>query len=66
MTADPAFADDPAHVVLPKGARPFSSDELQPRNTFRHAFTVPGTYQYICIPHEQMGMIGEVVVKPAR
>ena len=30
--------------------------------TFRHTFTVPGTYRYFCIPHEQMGMIAEVEV----
>ncbi|MDJ0638887.1 MAG: plastocyanin/azurin family copper-binding protein [Paracoccaceae bacterium] len=30
--------------------------------TFRHTFTVAGTYQYHCLPHLLMGMTGEVVV----
>jgi len=30
---------------------------------FSHAFEVPGTYDYVCIPHEQGGMVGRVVVE---
>jgi len=35
------------------------------RETFEHTFEVPGTYSYLCIPHERGGMVGEVVVNEA-
>jgi len=28
-----------------------------------HTFEVPGEYEYVCIPHEQSGMVGTVVVE---
>ncbi|WP_435128665.1 plastocyanin/azurin family copper-binding protein [Halobaculum sp. D14] len=31
--------------------------------TYSHTFEVAGTYQYFCIPHEQAGMQGVVVVE---
>lgn len=31
--------------------------------TFEHTFEVPGRYDYVCIPHEQGGMVGAVVVE---
>lgn len=64
VTADPSKAADPQHVQLPAGAEPFDSGNLSPGQTFRHTFTVPGTYRYVCLPHEKMGMVGEVIVKP--
>jgi len=33
--------------------------------TYEHTFEVPGTYQYVCIPHESSGMVGTVVVGEA-
>ncbi|MCL9817651.1 cupredoxin domain-containing protein [Natronocalculus amylovorans] len=30
---------------------------------FAHTFAVPGNYGYVCIPHEQGGMIGTIVVE---
>jgi plastocyanin len=36
-----------------------------PGNTrFRITFTEPGTYKYICALHDNLGMIGEVIVQP--
>jgi len=35
---------------------------LGPRETFSHTFEVPGSYQYVCIPHERAGMVGEILV----
>ncbi len=35
----------------------FSSNE-----TYEHTFTVPGTYEYFCIPHEKTGMVGTIEV----
>lgn len=62
-TFDPAHAQDPKDVVLPKGAKPFDSGFMAPNAKYSHTFTVPGTYKYVCIPHEKDGMKGEVIVK---
>lgn len=32
-------------------------------DSYRHTFEVPGEYRYVCIPHEQAGMVGTVVVE---
>lgn len=29
---------------------------------YKHTFTIPGTYQYFCIPHEANGMLGTIEV----
>jgi plastocyanin len=31
--------------------------------TYAHTFDVPGSYAYVCIPHEQAGMVGTVLVE---
>ncbi|WP_435348981.1 plastocyanin/azurin family copper-binding protein [Haloarchaeobius sp. HRN-SO-5] len=30
--------------------------------SFEHTFEVPGTFNYVCIPHERGGMTGKIVV----
>lgn len=65
VTADPELAADPAHVILPAGARPFDSGDMVPGAAFVHVFERAGTYQYVCLPHERARMIGVVVVEPA-
>lgn len=35
---------------------------VKPGETFEHTFEVPGEHHYFCIPHEQGGMTGVVVV----
>lgn len=35
---------------------------LEPGDGYEHTFTVPGTYRYVCIPHEPAGMIGVIEV----
>jgi plastocyanin len=62
-SSDPSTAVNPAEVSNPPGAKPFDSGFLQPGQTFTYTFTVPGTYKYICAPHETSGMLGEVTVK---
>jgi len=47
---------------VPAGAESFDSGFLMPGGKFEHKFTVPGTYHYMCIPHANSGMTGEVVV----
>ncbi|MDZ7729993.1 MAG: plastocyanin/azurin family copper-binding protein [Natrialbaceae archaeon] len=36
---------------------------IDPGETFEHTFTVPGEHRYVCIPHEQGGMDGVIVVE---
>lgn len=44
-------------------AREHMSDGLlEAGDTFSHTFRVPGTYEYVCIPHETGGMTGTVRV----
>lgn len=44
----------------------WQSDEggiLYGGETFEHTFEVPGTYGYVCLPHERDNMTGTVVVE---
>ncbi|MFC6825988.1 cupredoxin domain-containing protein [Halopelagius fulvigenes] len=36
---------------------------IESGSSYSHTFEVPGTYEYVCIPHEQSGMVGTVVVE---
>jgi plastocyanin len=65
-TADPSRAKDPRDVALPAGAPAFHSGDVAPGGSWRHVFTVPGTYRYFCVPHETRGMVATVEVLPAR
>jgi len=65
VTADPAKAKNKDDCNLPADAKPFDSGMISPGKTYSQTFTVPGTYKYFCIPHETMGMTGQVIVKPA-
>lgn len=47
---------------IPKAARPWDSDYLLPDESFEVTLTVPGVYDYYCLPHEMAGMTGRVVV----
>jgi plastocyanin len=49
-------------VAYPSGAEPFDSGPMRLGQTYSYTFMVPGTYKYICIPHEIGGMTGEVIV----
>ena len=61
VTDDPDALDQPGRVQLPKGAKPFNSGTLTPGSHWKHRFTVPGVYQYACIPHSSM--TGRIVVR---
>lgn len=63
-TGDPAKVADASHVELPPGAAPWESGLLQGSGAFTHQFTVPGTYRYTCIPHENVQMFGTIKVVP--
>ena len=64
VTADSSLAANPGNVSLPRGAAAFS-ERLVRGQTFRKTFTVPGVYEYVCLPHEGAGMLGKIVVEPA-
>lgn len=63
VTADKSLAANSANVILPAGAQPFNSGEIDPGQVWTYTFTVPGTYRYVCLPHEKQGMIGTVIVE---
>jgi plastocyanin len=56
----PANRDHPLRI--PADAEPWNSDYLLPGETFAVTLTVPGIYDYFCIPHEMAGMVGRIVV----
>jgi plastocyanin len=62
-TFDPAKAVNKDDCSLPAGVAPFDSGLLQPGQTWSHTFTVAGTYKYFCVPHEALGMKGQVIVQ---
>ena len=62
VTTDPDVAVDPSHVSMPEGVAPFDSHLIPIGKSFRHQFTVAGLYRYVCPPHENDGMLGEVTV----
>ncbi|RRJ30577.1 plastocyanin [Halocatena pleomorpha] len=60
---------DGSDVMIPDGATPFASFEgdntyeLIPKGeTYSHTFETAGTYTYVCVPHINVGMIGNVTV----
>ncbi|HVA83334.1 MAG TPA: plastocyanin/azurin family copper-binding protein [Candidatus Binataceae bacterium] len=63
VTTNPTVAQDPKDVSLPTGAKPFDSGFMPPGAKWSYTFTVPGTYKYLCLPHEKDHMVGVVVVK---
>lgn len=63
VTADPEKAADMANVALPEGAEPFDSGRIAASGTFRQTFTEPGEYRYVCLVHEDNGMLGTVIVE---
>lgn len=64
VTADPAKAQNKAHVKLPAGAEPWDSGILTGGQSWSRRFDVPGEYAYFCIPHEANGMVATLTVTP--
>ncbi len=63
VTTDPQKVADKANVRMPAGAKPFDSGYMKPGDTYKHTFTVRGTYRYVCVTHEVQRMLGEIIVK---
>jgi plastocyanin len=48
---------------IPESAEPWDSGTLTGDGaTYEHTFDVEGTYDYFCIPHKTLGMVGRIVV----
>jgi len=47
---------------MPRAAPAWDSGYLLPGDSFTVVFTVPGIYDYYCLPHEMAGMVGRIVV----
>jgi plastocyanin len=62
VTCDPKKAMKKTDVILPSGAEPFDSGLIMGGKSYQYTFTVVGKYQYVCTPHEAMGMIATVTV----
>ena len=62
VTDEPSLAASAQDAALPAGAETFNSGLIAPGKDFSHTFKVSGTYRYFCIPHEEAGMVGTVVV----
>lgn len=55
--------DDGRPLRIPATAMPWDSGILfEPGATFEVRLTVPGVYDYCCVPHEAAGMVGRLVV----
>jgi plastocyanin len=54
--------NDDHPLRIPAGAEPWNSDYLLPHQSFSIVLSVPGVYDYFCIPHEMAGMVGRIVV----
>jgi plastocyanin len=63
VTADKSKAADPSLVSIPAGTREWDSGFVNEGQSSSRTFQKPGTYRYICIPHEGAGMVGTVVVR---
>lgn len=63
VTADATMPRDPSLVEVPEGVEPFHSGNITNGQSWSMTFTVPGRYRYVCLPHELVGMVGEVIVE---
>jgi plastocyanin len=56
-------ANDFHSLRIPEAAEPWNSDYLvNPGDHFAVTLTVPGIYDYFCLPHEIAGMVGRIIV----
>jgi plastocyanin len=62
VTNNPTNAINKADTSSPAGTKPFDSGFMAPGAKYSFTFTVPGTYKYICLPHQKDAMIGTIIV----
>ena len=46
---------------IPEGAESWDSGTISGSDSFEYTFETEGTYDYYCIPHKTLGMVGRVV-----
>ncbi|CAG0960520.1 MAG: plastocyanin/azurin family copper-binding protein [Candidatus Methanoperedens sp.] len=63
LSINPAAAA-PAGGSVYNGTDFFNSGVLSPGQNYTLTFTKPGTYDYLCLLHDEMGMKGKVIVLP--
>ena len=55
--------DNSEPLRIPEGASAWNSKVLSEQGaTFEHTFETEGVFDYLCLPHEGLGMIGSVIV----
>jgi plastocyanin len=55
--------DNDRPLRIPEGAEPWASPIFtEPGASFEVTLTEEGVYDYFCLPHEMMGMVGRIVV----
>jgi plastocyanin len=47
---------------MPEDAQPWASDYMLPGQSFEVTLTKEGVYDYFCVPHELVGMVGRIIV----
>jgi plastocyanin len=62
VTTDPDSVQNARDVSLPPNVKPFDSGFIPPGGSWSYTFTVPGHYEYTCVPHEKDKMIGVITV----
>jgi plastocyanin len=60
-TDEASLAAKASDAALPSGATGWNHT-LAPGTSFTLKFTVAGLYKYFCIPHETLGMLGQITV----
>jgi plastocyanin len=65
VSDDKSVAANPNDASVPAGATAFNSGDIPAGQVYSATFTVPGTYKYFCIHHEDYAMLGTVIVDPA-
>ena len=53
----------PAQASSLGGTEDPIAGDIQPGQSFKFTFSVPGQYRYFCVPHEIFGMVGEIEVE---
>ncbi len=62
-TATAYHPDNGRDLRIPPGAEPWDSGLMARRGqSFEVTLTVPGVYDYYCLPHEAMGHVGRIIV----
>lgn len=66
VVSDPLRVIHRSDVEPPAPPEPFHSEDIEPGQTFRRAFSMEGVYRYVCVHHEEQGMNGTIIVAPHR